>query len=149
MSTQHQLAWDKTYSFHTSCIPWCYSQPFFRDTRQLKPRLGYKTTFSASRLHHTGCKPIHSVINSTGYSLAECAWAGRARSPHAEKVDPVLNTACCYLTGCFKPTHINDHYSLTDTASPDVCQDVASRVEHSRQCTDPRHPLHDIIPTLS
>ena len=53
-----------------------------------------------------------STIRTTAlalcYSVAEYAAPVWARSSHAQKLNPELNSACRAVTGCLKPTNVED-----------------------------------------
>ena len=91
---------------------------------------------------------IRSTALALCFSAAEYACAVWERSAHAKKIDPVLNTSCRYITGCMKPTKIDDIYILSGIAPPDVRRAVTSKKERLRQMEDERHPLfgHAVIP---
>ena len=73
-----------------------------------------------------------STIRTTAlalcYSVAEYAAPVRARSSHAQKLNPELNSACRAVTGCLKPTNIR--------------RDVCARVEKTKQETNEAHSLY-------
>ena len=79
------------------------------------------------------------------YSAAEYAcpvWAG---SPHASKLDPKLNDACRSITGCQRPTNIEELYLLAEIAPSDIKRDVCARVEKKKQETNASYSLHDQV----
>jgi hypothetical protein len=86
---------------------------------------------------------IRTTALALCFSATECAFQVWERSVHARKVDPALNTACRQLTGCLKPTNVNSLYLLAGIAPPDIRHAVASRMEHSKQMMDTRHPLYN------
>ena len=57
------------------------------------------------------------------YSVAEYAAPVWARSYHAQKLTPELNSACRTVTGCLKPTNVEDLYLLAGftTRHPERC----------------------------
>ena len=61
-----------------------------------------------------------STIRTTAlvlcYSVAEYAAPVWARSSHAQKLNPELNSACRAVTGCLKPTNVEDLYLLAGIA---------------------------------
>ena len=71
---------------------------------------------------------------------------GSGRSSHAKKLDPVLNTACRAISGCLKPTRVDDLYLLCGIAPPKVRREVSSRLERTKQEDDSRHPLFQHVP---
>ena len=73
------------------------------------------------------------------YSVAEYAAPVWARSSHAKKLNPELNTACKAVTGCLRTTNVEDLYLLAGIASPDIRRDVCARVEKTKQDTNEAH----------
>ena len=76
------------------------------------------------------------------YSVAEYAAPVWARSSHAQKLNPELNSACRAVTGCLKPTNAEDLYLLAGIAPPDIRRDVCARVEKTKQETNEAHSLY-------
>ena len=66
--------------------------------------------------------------NYVSYSAAEYAFPVWARSQHASKLDPALNDACRSITGCLRPTNVEELYMLAGIAPPDIRRDVCARV---------------------
>ena len=64
-----------------------------------------------------------------------------ARSAHAKNLDPELNQACRSVTGCLKPTNVEDLYFLSGIAPPAIIRDVYARVERQKQSTRETHSL--------
>ena len=87
-----------------------------------------------------------STIRTTAlalcYSVAEYAAPVWARSSHAQKLNPELNSACRAVTGCLKPTNVEDLYVLAGIAPPDIRRDVCARVEKTKQETNEAHSLY-------
>ena len=54
------------------------------------------------------------------YSVAEYAAPAWARSSHAQKLNPELNSTCRVVIGCLKPTNVEDMYLLARIAPPDI-----------------------------
>ena len=74
--------------------------------------------------------------------MAEYAAPVWARSSHAQKLNPELNSACRAVTGCMKTTNIEDLYLLAGIAAPDIRRDVCARVEKTKQETNEAHYLY-------
>ena len=75
------------------------------------------------------------------YSVAEYAcpvWEGSA---HAKRLDPVLNESFCLITGCLKPTNVDNLHLLAGIAPPEIRKEAASKLERSRQAYDSHHML--------
>ena len=87
-----------------------------------------------------------STIRTTAltlcYSVAEYAAPVWARSSHAQKLNPELNSACRAVTGCLKPTNVEDLYLLAGIAPPDIRRYVCARVEKTKQETSEVHSLY-------
>ena len=109
----------------------------------------YRTLSYKEHIHNTKMKvatrnnPLRKLSNSKWganastirtalalyYSVAEYAPPVWARSSHAHKLNPELNTACRAVTGCLRPTNVEDMYLLAGIAPPDIRRDVCARVE--------------------
>ena len=76
------------------------------------------------------------------YSVAEYAAPVWSRSSHAQKLNPELNSACRAVTGCLKPTNVEDMYLLAGIAPPDIRRDVCARVKNTKQETNEAHSLY-------
>ena len=76
------------------------------------------------------------------YSVAEYAAPVWARSPHAQKLNTELNSACRSVTGCLKPTNVEDLYLLSGIAPPDIRRDVCARMEKTKQEANEAHSLY-------
>ena len=57
------------------------------------------------------------------------------RSPHTSKMDPELNDACRSITGCLRPTNVEELYLLAGIAPPNSRRGVCARVETKKQET--------------
>ena len=96
-----------------------------------------------------GCNAstIRTTALAMSYSAAEYACPVWARSPHASKLDPELNDACRSITGCLRPTNVEELYLLAGIAPPDIRRDVCARVEKKKQETNAAfHSLHGQVP---
>ena len=71
-----------------------------------------------------------SAIKATSlaiyYSTSEYASPVWKRSAHTYKVDPVLNDAYRSITGCLKPTNVENLYLLAGIAHPAIQRMVYS-----------------------
>lgn len=92
---------------------------------------------------------LRSTALALSFSAAEYACPTWERSAHAKKLDPSLNDSCRCITGCLKPTNMNNVYLLAGIAPPDIRRAVASKAEHLKQATDERHSLHGHTPATS
>ena len=87
-----------------------------------------------------------STIRTTAlalcYSVAMCAAPVWARSPHAQKLNPELNSVCRAVTGCLKPINVEGLYLLAGIAPPDMGRYLCARVEKTKQETNEAHSLY-------
>ena len=63
-------------------------------------------------------------------------------SKHVSKLDPALNETCRSITGCLRPTSVENIYLLAGIAPPGVRRATTSRQERKMQTEDPRHSLY-------
>ena len=75
--------------------------------------------------NHANANANASTIRTT----AEYAVPVWARSHHARVLDSELHTACRAITGCLKPTNVENLYLLAVIAPPDIRCNVCARVE--------------------
>ena len=105
------------------------------------------------KLENSRWGTIASTIRTTAlalyYSVAEYAAPVWARSYHAQVLDSELNTACRAITGCLKPTNVEDLYLLAGIAPPDIRRDICARVEKKKQESNVAHSLYGQTPTES
>jgi hypothetical protein len=92
---------------------------------------------------------IRSAALALCFSTAEYACPVWARSIHAKKVDPALNTTCRFISGCLKATKLDKLYELSGINSPETRRKHHTLKEKARQNTDTRHPLHDYQPVTT
>ena len=76
----------------------------------------------------TNARTIRTTALALCYSTAEYAAPVWARSSHANKLNPVLNQSCRSITGCLKPTNVEDLYLIAGIAPPDIRREVCARV---------------------
>ena len=95
----------------------------------------------------TNARTIRTTALALCYSTAEYAAPVWARSSHANKLNPVLNQACRSITGCLKPTNVEDLYLIAGIAPPDIRREVCAKVERTKQTKDERHSLFGHTPT--
>ena len=58
------------------------------------------------------------------------------------KLNTELNSACIAVTGCLKPTNVEDLYLPAGIAPPDIRRDVCARMENTKQETNEVHSLY-------
>ena len=85
---------------------------------------------------------IRTTALALNYSVAEYVAPVWARSPHAQKLNTELNSACRAVTRCLKPTNVEDLYSLAGIAPPDIRRDICARMEKIKQETNEAHSLY-------
>ena len=69
-----------------------------------------------------------------------------ARSPQASKLDAELNDAFRSITGCLRPTNVEELYLFAGVAPTNIRRDVCARVENRKQERNAAHSLHGQIP---
>ena len=85
---------------------------------------------------------IRTTALALDYSVAEFSAPVWARCHHAHVLDSELTTACRAITGCLKPTNIEDLYLLAGIAPPDIRRDVCAREEKKKQESNVSHSLY-------
>ena len=83
------------------------------------------------------------------YSAADYACPVWEHSAHAKRLDPVLNESCRLITGCLKPTNVDNLHLLSGVAPPEIQREAASKLERSRQAYNPRHMFFNHQPAPS
>ena len=94
----------------------------------------------------TNASTIGTTALALSYSVAEYAAPVWVKSVHAYKLDLELNSACRAITGCLKPTNVEELYLLSGIAPPSTRRYVCARVEKAKQETNEAHSLHGKIP---
>ena len=90
----------------------------------------------------TNASTIRTTALTLWYFVPEYTAPVWARSSHAQKLNPELNSACRAVTGCLQPTNVEDLYLLAGIAAPDIRRDVCARVEKTKQETNEAHSLY-------
>ena len=91
----------------------------------------------------TSASTIRTTTLALCYSVAEYAAPVWVRSHHAHILDSELNTACRAITGCLKPTNVEDLYLFAVIAPPDMRCDVCARVEKKKQESNVANSLYE------
>ena len=86
-------------------------------------------------------KTLRTTAMALSYSSAEYASPVWARSCHAKKIDPELNSACRIVTGQLRPTPLPLLYRTAGIAPPPIRRDIQARTQKHQQETDERHPM--------
>ena len=68
---------------------------------------------------------------------------------HAHQLNPEFNQACRAITGCLKPTNIENLYLLAGIAPPEIRRSVCARVERTKQAERETHSLFGHTPARS
>ena len=66
------------------------------------------------------------------------------RSAYAHLLNPELNQACRAITGCLKPTNVDNLYLLAEIAPPEIRRSVCARVERTKQIGRETHYLFGV-----
>ena len=94
----------------------------------------------------TYASTIRTTALALGYTVAEYAAPVWAKSAHAYKLDSEINSACRAITGCLKPTNVEELYLLSGIGPPSIRRGVCAGVEKAKQETNEAHSLHRQIP---
>ena len=97
----------------------------------------------------TSASTIRTTVLALCYSVAEYAAPEWVRSHHAHILDSELNPACRAITGCLKPTNVENLYLLAGITPPDMRRDVCARVEMKKHESNVAHSLYGQTPTES
>ena len=78
-------------------------------------------------------RTIRTTALALCYSTAEYAAPVWERSAYAHLLNPELNQACRAITGCLRPTNVENLYLLAGIAPPEIRRSVCARVERTKQ----------------
>ena len=81
----------------------------------------------------TNARAIRTTALALCYSTAEYAAPVWERSAYAHLLNPELNQAYRAITGCLKPTNVENLYLLAGIAPPEIRRSVCARVERAKQ----------------
>ena len=99
----------------------------------------------------TNASTMRTIALTLSYSVAEYNAAVWTRSAHGYKLDSEHNSLCRAITGCLKPTNVEELYLLSGIAPPSIIRDVCARVEKAKQETNearsvkPANSPHKVI----
>ena len=96
---------------------------------------------SGSSPPRTNARTIRTTALALCYSTAEYAAPVWEKSAYAHLLNPELNQACRALTGCLKPTNVENVYLLAGIAPPEIRRSVCTRVERTKWVERERDPL--------
>ncbi|XP_030851787.1 uncharacterized protein LOC115928578 [Strongylocentrotus purpuratus] len=96
---------------------------------------------------HYGADPktVQSAAVALCMSSAEYACPVWSRSAHVKKLDTTLNNTYRKITGCLKPTKVEEIYHLAGIGSPNQRRTNTCLKERMKQATDDRHMLHGYL----
>jgi len=90
-----------------------------------------------------GARPdvLRTTALALSFSAAEYGCAVWGRSSHTKKVDTALNHTCRIITGCLRPTKVENLYAACGIAPPEIRREVATDKERAKMENDIRHPM--------
>ena len=91
-------------------------------------------------------RTIRTAALALSFSVAEYACPVWERSRHTKILDTTINTTCRKITGCLRPTNIQDLYNIAGINQPDMRRKIATSTERIKQSQDRRHMLYGQIP---
>ena len=94
----------------------------------------------------TNARTIRTTALALCYSTVEYAAPVSERSAHAHLLNPELNQACRAITGCPKPTNVENLYLLAGITPPEIRRRVCARVEITKQVETETHSLFGHTP---
>ena len=97
----------------------------------------------------TNASTIRTTALALCYSIAEYAAPVWTRSTYADILDPELNKVCRSVTGCIKPTYVEDLYLLAGIVPPDIRRDECARMVRTKQMEQETHYLFGHLPARS
>ena len=91
-------------------------------------------------------RTIRTTALALCYSTAEYAAPVWERSAYAHLLNPELNQACRAITGCLRPTNVENLYLLAGISPPEIRRSVCARVERTKQVERETHSLFGHTP---
>ena len=88
----------------------------------------------------TNASTIRTTALALSYSVAEYAAPVWTRSAHVYKLDSELNSASRAITGCLKPTNVQELY-LSGIAPPSIRRDVCAKSRKGQTRNKPSPPF--------
>ena len=86
-------------------------------------------------------RTIKTTALALCYSTAEYVAPVWERSAHAHILNPELYQTCRAITGCLKPTNVENLYLLAEIVPPEIRRSVCTRVERTKQVERETHSL--------
>ena len=81
----------------------------------------------------TNARTIRTTVLAQCDSTAEYAAPVWEMSAHTRILNPELNQECQAITGCLKPTNVENLYLLAGISPPEIRRNVCARVERTKQ----------------
>ena len=97
----------------------------------------------------TNARTIRTTALVLCYFTVEYAAPVWERSAYAHLLNPELNLACRAITGCLKPTNVENLYLLAGIAPPEIRRSVCAKVEKTKQVERETHSLFGHTPARS
>ena len=94
----------------------------------------------------TNARTIRTTALALCYSTAEYAAPVWERTAYAHLLNPELDHACRAITGCLRPTNVENLYLLVGIAPPEIRRSVCARVERTKQIERETHSLFGHTP---
>ena len=94
----------------------------------------------------TNARTIRTTAIPLCYSTAEYAAPVWERSAYTHLLNPELNQACRAITGCLRPTNVENLYLLAGISPPEIRRSVCARVERTKQVERETHSLFGHTP---
>ena len=94
----------------------------------------------------TNARTIRTTAIASCYSTAEYVASVWDRSAYVHLLNPELNQACRAITGCLKPTNVENLYLLAAIFPPEIRRCVYARVERTKQVERETHSLFGHTP---
>ena len=101
------------------------------------------------KLDNSNARTIRTTALALCYSIVECAAPVWRILHYADLLDPELNKACLAITGCLKPTYVEDLYLLAGNGPTDIRRYVCARMEQTKQMEQETHLLFGQVPARS
>ena len=103
----------------------------------------------ANSMWGTNARTIRTPSLALCYSTAEYAAPVWERSAYANLLNPELNQACRAITGCLKPTNVENLYLLAGISPPEIRRSVCTRVKRTKQVERETHSPFGHTPARS
>ena len=126
----------------------CYKTHIHNTKMKVATRNNLQKKLANSRWG-TNARTIRTTALALCYSTSEYAAPVWERSAYAHLLNPELNQACRAITGCLKPTNVENLYLFAGIAPPQIRRSVCARVERTKQVEREIHSLFGHTPERS